>query len=234
MKSLNTRSSLLVFKGPLGSALGIAPHASCTMSWHRHRLAASISRFLHVTSYIKGCLGLGGHAVVPAALPDLVPGCMSMHTAPVRLQGSVRDAINAQGGIVGSRTCSNPSERINNHAAMCNLNVFKRQGDIYGQSSCQVDCLRPSDAICVNGTGKLDTFGIGLTAGSVTWSAMPPTQCLTIDPCWRRKKRRKGLSRSSSGGIGIQMHRLLDPLSHRFRGVKVANTGLRALVACRA
>ena len=27
-------------------SLGTAPHASCTMSWHRHRIAASVSRFL--------------------------------------------------------------------------------------------------------------------------------------------------------------------------------------------
>lgn len=32
--------------------------------------------FLQVTSYIKGCFGLGRHAVVPAVVPNVVPSCI--------------------------------------------------------------------------------------------------------------------------------------------------------------
>lgn len=74
-----------------GLALGSAPH--CLL---HDELASAPDRSEQfpgsnrVTSYIKGCFGLGRHAVVP----DLLPGCISMHTASIRLQGSARDAMN--------------------------------------------------------------------------------------------------------------------------------------------
>lgn len=124
------------------------------MSWHRHRLAASISRFLHVTSYIKGCLGLGCHAVVPSALPDIVPGCMSMHTAPVRLQGSVRGACPE-----ASWAPIQANELTSNHARHAQLAcVFKDQGALRLPYTTMRIVSGPLDAICMNRHGQAGQF----------------------------------------------------------------------------